>query len=111
MMMRLLPVIAVATLLAGCNTSYNYFEDDRSEMPESENPTAFGVILGMAGVTASKKPQIDYSARAPLAMPPGRDLPPPREDLPTTATDAVDWPQDPDVLEEERRRANLEAGA
>lgn len=105
--MRLLSVIALATVVAGCNTSYNYFEDDRSGMPAGTGDTAFGAILGLTGVAPTKKPPIEYERRAPLAMPPGRDLPPPQQGA---VAEGVDWPNDPDAAEEARRRASRAAG-
>jgi hypothetical protein len=40
-------------------------------------------------------PGIDYRERAPLVVPPSRNLPPPQSA--TTATDNPAWPNDPDV--------------
>jgi hypothetical protein len=40
---------------------------------------------------------IDYRERAPLVVPPSRDLPPPQGEAPVTANPA--WPKDPDVAQ------------
>src|SRR5262249_16893056 len=47
---------------------------------------------------------IDYRERAPLVVPPGRDLPPPRDEADVGKTPA--WPKDPDVA---RRKQELAA--
>ena len=41
--------------------------------------------------------RIDYRERAPLVVPPSRDLPPPQSEAPVTANPA--WPKDPDVAQ------------
>lgn len=105
--MRILTVVACAALLAGCNTSYNYFEDARSE-DESNPTTAFGMILETTGIVARQREPIEYEPRAPLAMPPKRDLPTPEERV--AAREGVDWPVDPEEREAARRRAVLAAG-
>ncbi len=109
-MKHVLSVVAVAALLAGCNTSYNYFEDDRSELPERNEDTAFGILLGAAGIVSRKSPPIEYETRAPLAMPPSRELPAPEPREAAVAATDVDWPDDPDEAEAARRRANSERG-
>lgn len=58
---------------------------------------------------------INYQERAPLVIPPGRDLPPPETGNAAVANNPA-WPKDPDVLrakEEkklERQRASMGAG-
>jgi hypothetical protein len=112
MMPRWIVAAGAALLLAGCNTSYNYFEDEKDPAAPVDSG-AFAYILGMAG--ASKGPQIEYKARAPLAMPPSRELPPPVSSEPNklAAAGAVDWPNDPDEDERQRmirKRAIAETG-
>jgi hypothetical protein len=41
--------------------------------------------------------RIDYRERAPLVVPPSRDLPPPQSEAPVAANPA--WPKDPDVAQ------------
>jgi hypothetical protein len=47
-------------------------------------------VLGGIGLDVGK-PGIDYSARAPLVIPPNTDLPPPQ----TAAAAPADWPKEP----------------
>jgi hypothetical protein len=49
-------------------------------------------------------PQIEYRERAPLVVPPSRNLPPPR-DPDSVATNPA-WPNDPDVRERKLQSAN-----
>ena len=44
---------------------------------------------------------IEYRERAPLVVPPSRDLPPPRSENATTSNPA--WPNDPDVQQRKQR--------
>lgn len=100
MMPRWIAVAGAALMLAGCNTSYNYFEDEEDPAVQSQ-PGAMGFLLGMAG--QKRGPGIDYKARAPLVMPPSEDLPDPSSSIATKSSDSgMDWPDDPD--ERERRR-------
>src|SRR5262245_63018847 len=45
---------------------------------------------------------IDFRERAPLVVPPSRNLPPPQDGTPVTANPA--WPKDPDAASARRRR-------
>ncbi len=60
-------------------------------------------ILGVIGITAPDRPVIEYRERAPLVVPPSRELPPP------VAPDALSanpqWPDDPSARAE--RMSNL----
>ena len=105
--MRILTVILCAAALAGCTTGYNYFEDDTSDTVQPPT-TAFGMVLQGAGIVAPRKAPIEYTTRAPLALPPGRELPPPEPSV--AATTAVDWPDDPDEAEKRRVAASIAAG-
>jgi hypothetical protein len=59
-------------------------------------PNLFQKILG----TGNDQPAINYSERAPLVIPPKRDLPAPG--AAAVATEDPDWPKDPD--ENKRRK-------
>ena len=48
------------------------------------------------GLQRDGEAMIDYRERAPLVVPPSRDLPPPRSEDEVTAKTAA-WPKDPDV--------------
>lgn len=49
------------------------------------------------GLSAPNQKPIDYRERAPLVMPSGRDLPPPREGE-SVAKSNPNWPTDPDAM-------------
>jgi hypothetical protein len=56
-------------------------------------------IMDGLGLKRDGEPTINYQERAPLVIPPSRDLPPPERSDAVTANPA--WPKDPDV---ERRK-------
>ncbi|MBJ3775687.1 hypothetical protein [Acuticoccus mangrovi] len=98
-MIRLACLLAVVTIaLGGCNTAYNYFEEDADASEQEGDSTAFGAILSMSGIVAKPKSPINYKPRAPLAMPGTSDLPPPEQA--SAAEQAVNFPVDDD----DRRR-------
>lgn len=101
--MKALFAVAVALALAGCNTSYNYFQEE-SDASEDVDVNAFGAMLRMSGMVAEPKAPIDYSPRAPLAMPASEELPPPQDT--SAAEAAVGFPVDQDE-EDARRRDEL----
>jgi hypothetical protein len=61
-----------------------------------------GIMEGL-GFKRDGEAQINYQERAPLVIPPGRDLPPPENPDAVTANNPA-WPKDPDVA-----RRKLEA--
>ena len=40
---------ALAVGLSGCNTAYNYFEEEPEQKGQVQNSTAFGALLTMGG--------------------------------------------------------------
>ena len=62
----------------------------------------FQSLLGAVGIAGPEKPAIEYRERAPLVVPPGRDLPPPV--APDSLTSNPQWPDDA-TLRAERARA------
>jgi len=56
------------------------------------------------GLSRSGDGMIEYRERAPLVVPPSRELPPPRDEADVSKTPA--WPKDPDVA---RRKQDLSA--
>ena len=111
MMRQILMVTLLGAALAGCNTSYSYFEDE-ADPNEVKNSTLFGSMLTMAGVVEAPKQGIDYQPRPPLAIPAGADgataLPSPEEG--SQAEAAVNFPTDHDELERQRRARLAELG-
>jgi hypothetical protein len=55
-------------------------------------------FLGGLGVDVGQGSGIEYRERAPLVIPPGRDLPPPQSELVTDPN----WPKDPDAQPKKR---------
>jgi hypothetical protein len=84
--MRLRLVIAAAAFGVGASVSSGAFAQD-------------GGIFAIFGLTSKPQEEIDYRERAPLVVPPGRDLPAPVE---YTEADKAAWPRDPDVRRRER---------
>jgi hypothetical protein len=62
-----------------------------------------GDLLNGFGVIKKERPEIDYKERAPLAIPPSRDLPPPEQGV--SAATNPNWPVDPDVARREKAYA------
>jgi hypothetical protein len=62
-----------------------------------------GILKGI-GLKRGDEPGINYQERAPLVIPPNRDLPPP-EKVDAAVTNNPAWPNDPDIA---RRRAEAE---
>jgi hypothetical protein len=86
-MVRSVLVVAVLAVgLGGCNTAYNYFEDEPDPATEGRDMTLFGSLLTMSGVAAQPKSAIEYNPRAPSRSraPPSCRLrtPPTRRRLP-----------------------------
>ncbi|MCF3931886.1 hypothetical protein L1787_00485 [Acuticoccus sp. M5D2P5] len=106
-MVRLALVLTVLALtLGGCNTAYNYFEEESDASEQGGDSTAFGAILSMTGMVEEKKRPIQYKPRAPLAIPGSTDLPTPEET--SAAEAAVNFPVDQDERIRQRQ-AELDA--
>ena len=67
--------------------------------PSVDQKVMDGIMTGL-GFKRDGEAQINYQERAPLVLPPSRDLPPPERPDAVTANNPA-WPKDPDV---ERRR-------
>jgi hypothetical protein len=87
-----------ATLLVAGGIGHALAEDDDDELPDTK---FFRSVLGGLGLKKDgvQKDGIDYQERAPLVVPPTRDLPPPQSADPRQGNAA--WPQDQD---EKRRK-------
>jgi hypothetical protein len=92
--------VTLGLALAGCNTSYNYFEEETTAA-EGQDTTAFGTLLTMTGMVPKPKERIDYGPRAPVAIPGSTDLPPPGSNA--SAEGDVDFPVNPEERERQRR--------
>ena len=59
---------------------------------QAQEGTLLRDIFGRIGIMEPQQPQIEYRERAPLVVPPSRDLPPPRS--PEQVGSAPNWPED-----------------
>ena len=115
MVRTILIAASLAVGLSGCNTAYNYFEEEPPENAPIQHHNFFGQLLSKGGVLEQQKMPVKYEPRAPLAMPGTSDLPPPEEV--SSAEQAVNFPEDHDkrVGAEQRdlyaRNAELQAAA
>lgn len=103
-------ILAVAALgaalaLSGCNTAYNYFEDEPDPNAAPTPTTAFGALIGDR-LTKQSGP-IDPGPRAPLAIPGSTDLPPPGSG--SAARAAMNFPEDHDARRRREGRERREA--
>jgi hypothetical protein len=78
-------VVACLGLFAGLGTSAAH-----AQTYGSDNGTIWTKLIQNFGMTKSDA-AIDYTERAPLVVPPSRDLPPPGSEGPPTP----DWPKEP----------------
>lgn len=93
---------AVALALAMVlGTGSAFAQDDEEDVPLDTK--IFRQLMKDLGLQRNGE-GIDYRERAPLVVPPSRDLPPPQDDAPLAANPA--WPKDPDVT---RRKAEAVA--
>ena len=81
----------------------------RAEDPDDENipldSKLWRQFMKDLGLRRDGESGIDYRERAPLVVPPSRDLPPPRDEAEVAAKTTA-WPKDPDVA---RRKQELAA--
>ena len=78
-------------------------EDDEEDVPLDSK--LFRQFMKDLGLSRSGDGMIEYRERAPLVVPPTRDLPPPRDEAEVAAKTPA-WPKDPDVA---RRKQELAA--
>lgn len=97
----------LALSLAGCNTAYNYFEEEKDGT--EEKMTAMQSLMIASGMIPSERRGIEYQPRAPLAMPGSSDLPAPEAGN-STAEAAVNFPVDEDVKRRQQRASLRAAG-
>jgi hypothetical protein len=93
-------MLALAVVAGAGNAWAESSEDD--EAPDTRAFRQFMHALGFK----SQEVGVDYRERAPLVVPPKRDLPPPQsEDLPTRNPA---WPKDPDVIRRQQEATAAE---
>jgi hypothetical protein len=92
--------VALATVIA-LGAAGARAEDNEEDVPlDTKLLRQFMKDLGLQRDGAA----IDYRERAPLVVPPSRDLPPPRSEEEVTARTPA-WPKDPDVTQRKQAAA------
>jgi len=100
----ILAAMVLSLALAGCNTSYNYFEDDTEGAPDPGPFNLAKSLMQHAGVVDKEKQRVAYKPRAPLAMPGSSDLPNPQHgQTHNEAEAAVNFPTDHADAEAQRK--------
>jgi hypothetical protein len=97
-------VVVLAGLLAGCSSSNDGFVEEGSDTGAPDTNLIKGVMTSLGAVDPHEK-QPEYKPRAPLVVPPKRDLRTPLD--PDTATPSS-FPRNPEDVAEEQRRAASE---
>src|SRR5215471_3817160 len=93
--------VALAVALAWSSGSARAEDDDENVPLDTK---LFRRFMKDLGLSRSGDGMIEYRERAPLVVPPTRELPPPRDEADVSKTPA--WPKDPDVA---RRKQDLAA--
>ncbi len=97
-------VLLLAALLSGCASSTDGFVEEGSDTGAVDTNLMKGFMAGLGAIDPHEKP-VEYRPRAPLVVPPKREL---REPLdPNTAT-PTRFPRNPEDVAEEQRNAALE---
>ena len=80
--------------------------DDDENVPLDSK--IFRQFMKDLGLKREGDAMIDYRERAPLVVPPSRDLPPPRDEAEVAAKTTA-WPKDPDVNRRKQEAAAVKA--
>ncbi|GAB5375295.1 MAG: hypothetical protein AcusKO_17570 [Acuticoccus sp.] len=99
----ILAAMVLSLALAGCNTSYNYFEDDDEGAPDPGPFNLAQTVMRHSGVMPKEQRQLAYKPRAPLAVPSNSDLPTPQNGT-NNAEAAVNFPTDHEAQDEARKQ-------
>jgi len=99
---KILAVLVLSLGVAGCNTSYNYFEDDDEGVKKPGSFNLFHTAMQSTGVVPKQRKRLAYKPRAPLAIPGTTELPAPSTGQ-NDAQAAVNFPVDQEVQDEQRQ--------
>ncbi len=93
-------ILVTCGLLAACASSTDGFVEEGSDTGAPDTNLVKAVMSGLGAVDPHER-QIDYTRRAPLVVPPNRELHTPAD--PKAATPA-NFPRNPEEVAEEQRR-------
>jgi hypothetical protein len=96
--------LLLAALLAGCASSTDGFVEEGSDTGAIDTNAVKAIMTGLGAIDPHEK-QVEYRPRAPLVVPPKRDL---RRPLDADATTPARFPRNPEDVAEEQRRAALD---
>ena len=99
-------VLLLGVLLTGCASSSDGFVEEGSDTGAVDTNAMKAIMTGLGAIDPHEKP-VEYRPRAPLVVPPKRELRQPVD--PSTATPAS-FPRNPEDVAEEHRKAALEQG-
>jgi hypothetical protein len=101
------------TLAIGWSATRSFAEEDDDDQVPLDTKVLRQLMKDWGLQRAGSEVGIDYRERAPLVVPPNRNLPPPQTE--TTVTSNPAWPSDPDVKSRKQQaaaeKARLKAGA
>jgi hypothetical protein len=97
------PALVAALALGGCASSTSGFEDEGPNEEPGDGNLMKGFMISMGAVDPEAKP-VEYQPRAPLVVPPKRDLPKPQD---TTASLGANFPRNPEDVTAEMRRKGV----
>lgn len=97
-------VVILAGLAAGCASSTDGFVEEGSDTGAVDTNAVKAVMTGLGAIDPHEK-QIEYRPRAPLVVPPKREL---RAPVDPGSTTPASFPRNPEDVAEENRRAALE---
>ena len=97
-------VVILAGLAAGCASSTDGFVEEGSDTGAVDTNAVKAVMAGLGAIDPHEK-QIEYRPRAPLVVPPKREL---RAPVDPGSTTPASFPRNPEDVAEEHRKAAME---
>lgn len=99
-----LAIVILAGLLSGCASSTDGFVEEGSDTGAPDTNLMKGVMTSLGAIDPHEKP-IEFRPRAPLVVPPKRDL---RAPVDGKSATPASFPRNPEDIAEEQRRAAME---
>ena len=97
-------LVILASLVSGCSSSSDGFVEEGSDTGAPDTNLIKGVMTGLGAIDPNEKP-LEYKPRAPLVVPPKRDL---RTPVDPSATTPASFPRNPEDVAAEHRKAASE---